>query len=258
MATFTTEDKNENQPLIIVRGGQCDGEIIYLQREENMRKATTIKKEPILELEIKDGKFEQLPSDDIRVLYIAGASGSGKSTYAAMYISKYRKLYPNSPFFIFSRLNDDKVLDKLKPKRIVIDEGLIHDPIELEEVTENSIVLFDDIDTISNKKVKDSVNNTKMQILEMGRHMNIKIIVTSHLINKGNETKTIMNEMQSLTVFPQAGGVAQIKYVLKQYFGLSTTQINRVVKMKTRWVTITKTYPQVIFSEHEAIFASEL
>lgn len=254
--SFSTSN---GDPLAIVVGGKSKGEIIFLQSEE--RKDTTVKAKPVRDIQVGDGVFEQIPDPDhIRILYIAGPSGSGKSTYAASYIKKYLKLYPGCGFYVFSRVADDEVIDKLKPHRIVIDEEMIHDPIQLEDVEENSIVLFDDIDTISNKKLQDSVNNIKKQILEMGRHTNIQCVITSHLIN-GNDkgtTRTVLNEMQSFTFFPSSGSTYQIKYCLKQYFGLSGTQIAKVLALPSRAVTIRKIYPQVVISEHQCIFINVL
>ncbi len=255
---FSTDDKKGSIPLAIVVGGKSDGEIVFVQTEDKSH--SVVKKSPVKQITVFDGEFEQLPSEEIRVLYIAGSSGSGKSYYAAKYIQKYRKLYPKSKFFLFSCLKEDPVLDKLKPHRITISEELVENPIELDEVIEGSIVLFDDIDVVSNKEIQKSVNKIKDQILQLGRHKNIKIIITSHLVNGNdrNTTRVIMSEMQSFTFFPKSGSIFQIKYCLKQYFGMSATQITKVLKLDSRWVTITKVYPQVIISEHECIFMNIL
>lgn len=249
---------HSGQPIAIVNKGLSDDEIIFIKKDTDEK--SVLKAKPIRNIEVHDGKFQHLPSEEIRVSYIAGPSGSGKSTYAADYIHKYRLLHPKSKFFLFSKVKKDDVLDKLKPHRITISEDLIEDPIELDDITPNSIILFDDIDTISNKKIQTSINNIKEQILEMGRHLNIQCITTSHLIN-GNDRKasrTILNELQSLTFFPQSGSSYQIKYILKQYFGFSNVQINKILSLESRWVTIIKSYPQVILSEHNLIFATAL
>ena len=45
---------------------------------------------------------------------------------------------------------------------------------------ENSVVIFDDIDVISGKKIREAVYTTLSQILEIGRHFRITCLVTSH------------------------------------------------------------------------------
>jgi Mor family transcriptional regulator len=46
---------------------------------------------------------------------------------------------------------------------------LIDDPITLEELSD-SVSIFDDIDVIPNKKVREAVYSLLNQILETGRH----------------------------------------------------------------------------------------
>lgn len=255
---FSVDEEEGNTPIAIINGGEFNGEWVYVKKDTDKR--SVLKKTAIQKIEIQDGKFEQLPSEDVRILYCAGPSGSGKSTYAASYIKKYRKMYPQAPFFLFSRLGEDQVLDNLKPKRIMVDESLLTKPIELEDFVEESIVLFDDCCSITNKKVQQEIFKIQGQIMEIGRHSNIKCVITSHLVNGNdrNNTRTIMNEMQSLTIFPSSGSAAQIKYCLKTYFGFSPKQINEIIQMDSRFVTVLKNYPQIIISEHELVFANKV
>ncbi len=201
-----------------------------------------------------DGLFDQIPNEEVRIIYIAGPSGSGKSTYAGHYIRNYKKIFPKAKVIVFSRLGEDEALDDIKGlHRVTIDEGLIEEPIDItEEVEPNSIILFDDIDTIQNKKLQLAVNKLKQDILEIGRHMAIACVITSHLINPNERAaaRTLLNEMQTLTVFPKSGSAYQIKYALKQYFGLSPKQIDQILAIPSRWVTLFKNYPQIVLSEH--------
>lgn len=271
--SFSVKDGN---PICIVRGGKSDGEIIFVTDKEDS--GTVIQTLPTRMITIPDGKFEQVPSLSTRVLYIAGPSGSGKSTYASYYIKKYIKVYIEPVlkahkkkckeecscrvprFYLFSKIDQDKVLDELDPIRVRCDESVISNPFNIKEIEEGSICLFDDIDCIENTKIQKVVNNLKAQILDLGRHSNVHCVITSHLINGNdrNATRTTLNEMASLTIFPQAGSAYQIKYCLKNYFGLSSKQIARILNIESRWVTIFKSYPQICLSEKEVMFVSEL
>ena len=55
--------------------------------------------------------------------------------------------------YMFSSLKEDPSLDSVKPKRFTIDETLWKDPIEAEEL-KDSVCIFDDIDVISDRKIK--------------------------------------------------------------------------------------------------------
>jgi hypothetical protein len=256
--SFTSNKTNnsgeKNLPIAIIVKGELDGNIIYLKTDEI--KAHIIQDPPVKAVEISPSSesiFEQLPNDKTRVLYVAGASGSGKSTYVSQYIKKYKKMHPKAPFIVFSRLPEDAVIDALNPIRIDIDDTLITEPIEIEDIQEDSVILFDDCDAIRDKKIMEAINTIRQQILEMGRHSNIQVIITSHLINgtDKNATRIVLNEMHSLTIFPNSGSIYQIKYVLKNYFGLSAKQITALLTIKSRWITILKTYPQSIISTNQ-------
>lgn len=194
--------------------------------------------------------LEPMPNVDGRdVIYIAGPSGSGKSTYASEYMTNFKKIFPQANIFVFSRVTQDEKIDKLLPYRIAIDTNLINNPIDIfAELQEGDLVLFDDCDTIQDKKIRDAVSKVQNDILETGRHKNIYILVTSHLIN-GNDrknTRTILNEAHSITIFPKSGSKYQIEYMLKNYIGLSKKQITDILQIDSRWITIGKSYPQYV------------
>lgn len=206
------------------------------------------------ELKIKDnGHLVPIPTVEERdVVYICGASGSGKSTYAAQYIYNYLNLFPNNPVYVFSRLEIDPILDLLGCEAIPINENL--EKLDVIKDLSNALCLFDDIDTIPDKKLRDKVYAISMDILETGRHKNIYILITSHLIN-GNDRKvcrTNINEAKKIVLFPKGGNAYGIRYLLKNYIGLSKNQIDEILKLNTRWVTISKNYPQFYFYEKGA------
>jgi glucose-6-phosphate isomerase len=65
------------------------------------------------------GKLEPLVKDNqVEKIYVAGISGSGKSTYSSRYITNYLKKYRDNEFFIFSNVDSDECLDKLDPIRV--------------------------------------------------------------------------------------------------------------------------------------------
>jgi hypothetical protein len=85
-------------------------------------------------------------------------------------------------------------------------------------------------------------------IMEIGRKLNIWLVITNHLVipNEKKMARTIMNEMHSMTVFPKSGSAQQIRYALKTYFGLTNKQIDEIIKMPSRWITVYKSYPQYV------------
>lgn len=193
--------------------------------------------------------LQPIPDTKTRqVCYVAGASGSGKSTWISNYAKQYHKLFPKNKIFVFSRVEEDKCIDKLKCTRIIMDEQLIEDPIHPEELAD-SLVIFDDTDTIPDKNLKNALNDLKRDVLEIGRHSNIYVCITSHMLTNYKETRTILNEAHLIVFFPSSGSSYQIGYMLKNYFGLDSKQIDRIMKLPSRWVCAKRNYPQLIMYE---------
>ncbi len=201
-----------------------------------------------------DGKFVQLPRQvkgekQRDNLFIAGASGSGKSTYTAKYAEEYQKMFPDNDIFLFSRVTEDEKLDNIENlTRIVINDELVVDSINPEELS-NSLVIFDDIDTIKSGDIKKAIIALRQDILEIGRHPNIYCISTAHMLTNYKETRSLLNESNEVIFFPKSSGSKQIRYFLQSYAGMSVKEINKVFDLKSRWVMLGKNYPQYILSE---------
>lgn len=202
-------------------------------------------------LETKE-KIQVLPRKDIiEKLYISGVSGSGKSTYIGKYLKEFKKIgkFKNNPIYLFSSVSQDKVLDKYDPIRVPIDESLIEEPIEIDEF-EDSITIFDDTNTIRNINYRKAVELVQGEIIEIGRHYNARIIVTTHMLSNWKQTRQILNEATSVTVFPKASGTYHIKNFLKTHCGLDKKKIERILNLPSRWLTVYRTYPNYIMWEN--------
>lgn len=198
---------------------------------------------------VDSGYLQQIPRPDTReCLYISAPSGAGKSTYTSNYCLEYEKLFPKNKIVLFSKLHDDEALDKIKNLiRVEINDDLINN-ITIDDL-KDCLVIFDDCDTIQNKKYLDYINHLKDDILTTGRHYNIYCIITSHLINNYKSTRLTLNECSSITIFPNSGSAYAISYCLKNYIGLSKEDIKKIFKLPSRWTTIFKNYPQAVLYE---------
>jgi len=204
------------------------------------------------EIEIKTGVMQHTPNKNKErdILYISGQSGSGKSYYTFDYATQYQKMYPKRDVFLFSSVNDVSTIDKIKHlKKIDIRKPeFIGMDIPLEEFRD-SLVIFDDVDSIHDKQLKKAVWAVMSNILTMGRHHNISAIITYHVATAGAETKLVLNESQSITLFPNSMGGRSLKYLLDSYLGLDKKQIKKIKSLDSRWVTILKTYPKMVLYE---------
>ena len=238
--------------LAKVEGGRYDRKIVSVSSEIGGNKKGDDYSKSFSRLHLDEGRFQQVPCPDTerQILYITGASGSGKSTYTKNYIKQYKKMYPKRPVYLFSALKEDESLDEINPERIVIDDSLVEQPL-LAEDFKDSCVIFDDTDCISNKKHREAVNNILGEILETGRHFNTTCILTFHLATGGRDTRRILNEAHSVVYFPHSGSNVGLKRLLQDYLGIDKKTMKEIKDSKSRWATVFRNYPNVIMTEKD-------
>ena len=210
------------RPLCKVEKGKYNGYIVSVsdqQPNEEEDNEELIKEFKRLKIP-NDSRFQHMPDTtrEREILYITGCSGSGKSTYTRKFIEQLKKAKKDIPIYLFSALPDDESLDSVKPLRIQLDESLIEDPIDIKEFAD-SVVLFDDIDVIPDKKIREAVYEIMNMGLEIGRHYKINMVITNHLPTNGRDTRRILNEASSFTYFPHS---ANANIIFSQNMSVST------------------------------------
>ena len=200
---------------------------------------------------IDDGRLQLLPNKNIErsILYVAGQSGSGKTWFCKEYLLEYQKIFPKNEIYMFSTVSDDPSLKEVKISYIDV-SSIVDDDLDSSDF-KDSMVLFDDIENISEKKVKNAVTKVLNHILVTGRHFNTSCIITNHNLYNGIHTKLQLNESSSITYFPVTAGSKQIKYLLDNYLGLSKEEIQKISKIKSRSITILKSYPKIVLANKE-------
>mgnify|MGYP003624497689 FL=1 len=194
-----------------------------------------------------------IPQKKSERIYVPAPSGSGKSTFIGMYLKELRAKYKKRPIFIFSRIEEDKPLDAFKNTfRIPLTRKEFEDnPLEIENF-KNGILIFDDIDTIMDKQLVKYIRGFRDDVLETGRHYDITIISTSHIITNFLATRTLINEANAIVLFPKGSSFYAVSNFLERYMGFSKAQIRMVENLKTRWIWFWKEYPKYAIYEHGA------
>lgn len=255
------EKRNKNVPTIIVRNSANELKnndkmiaVAYDNIEKN-KKYVCIKDRCDSDKKIKKFSdpnidFYQVPIENNKrdCLYICAPNQSGKTTYVARYLEKYKKRYPNKEIYLFSKLAEDPILDKFNPIRVDISKLKLRD--NTLDFLKNSLVIFDDVDQILEKKDMQKIQKLINEILCNGAHFNIGIIVTNHLLSDYKNTRCILNECSSITIFPKSGCAHHLQYLLKNYVGFDPKQIETLKNLDSRWVTIFKNYPQIVLYQN--------
>jgi hypothetical protein len=247
--SFSFIEEKGSVPIAIVEGTK---RTLYLNDK--------VVEDSFTKIDLKSGKLQQVPSNNERdVLYISAMSGSGKSYYTAEYVKQYHKKYPKNAVYLFSSIDNDKCLDSLKylQRFNIKDEMFFKTPITAKDF-EKSCVIFDDCDVISDKNTKKKIFQILDEILQTGRHFNTTCIFTSHNATAGNNTKIILNEATSITIFPQTAGNKSLNYLCDQYLGLDKNQIKTLKKGNSRWATFIRSYPRCIITETTAFLIKDM
>ena len=165
-----------------------------LEKSENKKTADVISdKVSYTETVSKDG-FKSIDVDDPytfglaprplkeierMTLFVTGEAGAGKSYYVREYVKRYNRMFPNNPIYLISYLDKDKTLDEYKKiKRIkAFTNAFLNNCMKLDLETDfkNTFVIFDDIDSISETKVKDVIYGFLLKLLKIGRHYNTSV-----------------------------------------------------------------------------------
>lgn len=211
---------------------------------------------------INDGMLEPVPDieQDRDVFYVSGPSGSGKSTFIASYLDNYCDIYPDNKIYMFSAISSDPAFERFEedgPKktrgkmtRIVLDrdyeaELAAGHGVSIDDL-DNSAVVFDDIDVINNKHIREHVTDLRSQCLEIGRHYKITTCCTTHQLCNYKATKILLQEATKVVVFPKSGSTYHIKRFLKEYCGMKKDDICKLLYLPSRWVMVSKTYPMYV------------
>ena len=199
------------------------------------------------EVVLGDGEFVPIfdTTQERSVFMVCGMSGSGKSTYTAQLCKTYHQQYPKNKIILFSNKPSDPVFDILSyVDRITISDDLIKDPITLTEL-ENSLVVFDNVECQTSKEIDKELIRISDLILQQGRSYKCSFIYISHQANNYKATRNILNECHHVVIFPAMQTRYSLNYLFGKYFGFDKDTINKICKLPSRWVQISKA-PAVI------------
>ena len=157
-------------------------------------------------------------------LFVAGESGSGKSYFIREYAKRYKSMFPRNPIFLISYLEQDDTLDAYKQiiRINAFTEEFLEEcmDIDIEAEFGDSLVIFDDVDCVVNKKTSEKIYGLLNKMLRIGRHFGTSIAYLGHELYHSSELKSILNESMTVTFFPRFLNYKKMKYLLVSCFGI--------------------------------------
>ena len=213
------------------------------------------------EIKLTKGKIVVLPRlDRVEKIYVSGVSGAGKSYWCSSWLKELlKKSHKDDPVYLFSSVSYDKNLDDVFPdniERIPIDAELVTDPIDPESL-EDCCVMMDDVDSIKGGQIKSELIGLRDTLLEIGRHTNCRMLITSHVLRNYKATLRVINEAHTTVLFPKASGRKSIRTYLSTYCELTKAQIDRFFKIKSRWVSVSPKFDRYLMHEKGIIMLNE-
>jgi hypothetical protein len=144
---------------------------------------------------------------------------------------------------------------KCKINRLSLD-SLCDDPIDInnEEEIANSLIIFDDWDTVEDekggRKYATVLWRLMNDILSKGRHMGITIIIISHYNTRGAKGRLILTESDKFIVYPHGTSQHALDYLLGHHVGIKKDEIKALGDLGSRWICLSKVYPKYLVCEY--------
>jgi hypothetical protein len=201
---------------------------------------------------IDEGKFCPIPYGGRINTLVAGPEDAGKTYYTVIEATQFLKLNPKSKIFLFTNQRENtKRVNPLESLRNYITRIPIND--ELKEFKINQLIgnltIFDDVDTISDKKLKTCIETLIKRIINDGRQDDMNIISTTHILFGGNDTKSQIKGCRRVVFFPQCGSQEHIRRYLDKHCGIRKKEMVEKICKLDRWVSHSNRAPQYIMNE---------
>ncbi len=255
--------------LAVLPNDELKGQKIEVDKEDVFGKEIEVN--PMHELQILPnirGKYQKNIRD---IHYLIGRSGSGKTHWAGVFAKEYKSLFPKRKIIYISpqKLEKDDLLLQLNPllaqcagdeaernwidpeTKFEIPGGEDKNGKQIKSPFDKSLVIIDDLEGVTNKKVKNSLDSFISSILHTGRHRSISVIFLKHRPCTGRDTASILNESHYITIFPRGNEGTKIDYLMKTYVGLNKEQLLYVKSLKSRAVTMHLNVPSFVLTDRE-------
>jgi energy-coupling factor transporter ATP-binding protein EcfA2 len=188
------------------------------------------------------------------VIVITGRKGAGKSSIAKFLAWVYHRRFPKNRVIVFSGIPglydeldfatsvDLKAVEEEENEKYKGDYSGVPDP----SLFDNSLVIFDDVETYPNPKVQEILWQTMNTVVQNGRNYNTCAILVLHMLNRGLASSIILRELDSLIIFPHTFDNNTYNTLIN-HFGFDRKAAMSIYNLPERFVFIHMTHPQYLY-----------
>ena len=224
--------------------------------DDNIRSIYTIIKDEEEKKQIyidnDDTMFPICIKNKFNLFYISGGTGSGKSTLAMKIIENYKKANKGHGIYLISRLEDPKdVLQKCKYIERIDCNSFLEELPTYEEF-KDCMIVFDDFESYqtTNPKLYNIIVGLMNEMVTLGRHQNLNIIVCCHNVTNYKSTRLLLLEATHMILYPRSCSNHSLKYLFGTYGSMDTKQLEKFKKSQSRFICLYKQHPNILFTEH--------
>jgi len=240
------------RPIAVVKEGDMAVGVLKISEESNGDQL--IELPPMLKFSVCPETRESLVDN----IFVTGGAGSGKSTWCGDYCKLFIEMFKPKPEYITIISADDfeDPAYNFPHRHIKVDDEFALDPPTLDDFTNpnsRSVVIFDDIEGIIDKKREKALYGLLESCLTMGRKRGINTIQISHRGADSKKTKMILTELNAVVWFPKIGNSRNLTYMLTKHIGIPEG-MREALKADGwgRWVCLKTSAPQILISECRA------
>jgi hypothetical protein len=227
--------------IVLRRLSDPEGSDLWSVTPEHGKKSKLTGKRPDID------PYPRFDLPSVRLL-AAGTSGAGKSTFAAKFVEAFTEQVP-LPILLISAVPEDPALDSLEDLTRVAPAALVEETAEagedvtLEDVRDH-ILIFDDVDGVSNALEKKTAIRLRDDALLTARHFGIPMVaVTTHKLFAGSSGQTPLLEANMITLFP-AADPSFLERLSRKYLGITAREYPKIEAMPTRALFFCKAPPR--------------
>lgn len=171
-----------------------------------------------------------IPKNQRFAAFVSGASGSGKSTVIAEMVRDLKKRNEN-PCYIFTAVDkvDDPAFRDLGVKHLKYkNKGVLLTLTP--EMLKNTNLIFDDYNASQDEEINSFMLKLLSNILEVGRKLNINVIVVNHNTRDFHKTRTVIFECDTYVLFPATNRNAVLKF-MREYADMDKAELDTIKKI---------------------------